>query len=235
MHPPARRAGPHPQAGQGHLADGRGSAPNRQASDRPGLTVSQAATRRTARGRSEPPRQGRTVDITQHLRVISRWRKVLIASAILGLALAGCSRCQDLALGRPERRPAPCRQVGEHVAHLRHAGRLPVGSHDAARRPRGPEAADDAGRRSGRGRRGQRPNSPAFADPGRLSLLAIIYSFMSQSNTIDDQRQAAARRQRGHRARDSRPEQGSLPMFQLNATAETEARPTRSTPSAHRR
>jgi hypothetical protein len=164
------------------------------------------------------------VDITQHLRVISRWRKVLITSAILGLALAALFTLKISFSGGPN---AGWRHAAKWESKSRifvtQAGfpwgrtTLPDGREDPklkmtlAEKQAAADAAND-------------PNSPAFADPGRLSLLAIIYAFMSQSNTVSTiNAKPLPEGSEVTAVEISDQNQGALPMFQLNATAETEA------------
>jgi hypothetical protein len=66
------------------------------------------------------------------------------------------------------------------------------------------------------------PNDPKYADPGRLSLLAIIYSFISQSNTLKEiNKKPLPPGSEVTAVELSNQNEGVLPLFQLTATAET--------------
>ncbi|HWH92908.1 MAG TPA: hypothetical protein VNT03_03525 [Baekduia sp.] len=119
------------------------------------------------------------MDITQHLAVLSRWRKVILASLFLGVILAALFTIKfppkdgKIDWRRPEKWESTSRILVTQSGFPWGRTTLPGGgtATDLAAPLTGKKAAVD-------------PNAPYYADPSRLSLLAIIYSFISQSNTV---------------------------------------------------
>jgi hypothetical protein len=164
------------------------------------------------------PKQGRIVDLTQHLGVISRWRKVLIASAVLGILLAVLFTMKPGGSGVTWRHDAKWESTSRlFVTQTGFPwGRttLPDGTTDPTLNSTldGKKAVAPTD-----------PNDPKYADPGRLSLLAIIYSFISQSNTLKEINQKPLPEGSEVTAVElSNQNEGVLPLFQLTATAPTE-------------
>jgi hypothetical protein len=123
------------------------------------------------------------VDITQHLAVLGRWRKVILASVFLGLILAALFTIKvppkdgKLDWRRPEKWQSTSRILVTQSGFPWGRTTLPGGA-TAGADLSDPVAAAAAKKAD--------PSAPDYADPSRLSLLAIIYSFISQSNTIND-------------------------------------------------
>jgi hypothetical protein len=120
------------------------------------------------------------VDITQHLAVLSRWRKVILASLFLGVLLAALFMIKvppqngKIDWRRPEKWQSTSRILVTQSGFPWGRTTLPGGQGATdLTDPLSKKAQAD-------------PNAPDYADPSRLSLLAIIYSFISQSNTIGD-------------------------------------------------
>jgi hypothetical protein len=119
------------------------------------------------------------VDISQHLAVISRWRKVVLASLFLGVILAVLFTLKVppknglIDWRRPEKWQSTSRILVTQSGFPWGRTVLADGSGTAdLNTPLSDRKAD--------------PEKPDYADPARLSLLAVIYSFISQSNTISD-------------------------------------------------
>jgi hypothetical protein len=122
------------------------------------------------------------VDITQHLAVLSRWRKVILASLFLGVIVAALFMIKvppkdgKLDWRRPEKWQSTSRILVTQSGFPWGRTTLPGGTAstpDLNTPLTGKKVESD-------------PSTPDYADPSRLSLLAIIYSFISQSNTIGD-------------------------------------------------
>jgi hypothetical protein len=163
------------------------------------------------------------VDINQHLRVIRRWHKVIIASLLLGaiaatLFLVKFSTADGFSAEwrRPEKWQSTSRLFVTQRGFPWGRTTLPgdAGGPNAAAK-QDPKVAAEAAK--------QATDATSYADPNRLSLLAIIYSFISQSNTIG---------QNGHplppggevSAQElANNNTGALPLFQLNTIAQTKA------------
>ena len=119
------------------------------------------------------------VDITQHLAVLGRWRKVILASLFLGVILAALFTIKvppkdgKIDWRRPEKWQSTSRILVTQSGFPWGRTTLPGGggSSDLTDPITGKKTQSD-------------PNAPDYADPSRLSLLAIIYSFISQSNAI---------------------------------------------------
>lgn len=120
------------------------------------------------------------MDITQHLAVLGRWRKVILASVFLGLILAALFTIKvppkdgKVDWRRPEKWQSTSRILVTQSGFPWGRTTLPEGATtgDLSDPVASAKKAD--------------PSAPDYADPSRLSLLAIIYSFISQSNTIND-------------------------------------------------
>jgi hypothetical protein len=121
------------------------------------------------------------VDITQHLAVLTRWRKVILASLFLGVILAALFTIKvppkdgKIDWRRPEKWQSTSRIL------VTQSG-FPWGRTVLAD---GSGAADLNAPLDGK-KVESNPSKPDYADPSRLSLLAIIYAFISQSNTISE-------------------------------------------------
>jgi hypothetical protein len=183
-----------------HLADGLGSPAGGRFAGRFGLTV-------------DP------VDLSQHLRVISRWRKVILASVFLGLILAALLTFKPPTSGKFEwRRPEKWASTSRIL--VTQSG-FPWGRTTL---PGSTAAADGADLSDPLTTKKADPNAPDYADPGRLSLLAIIYSFISQSNTIGEI--GAAKLPPGGTVSAIPLENqraGALPLIELTTTGYTQA------------
>jgi hypothetical protein len=121
------------------------------------------------------------VDITQHLRVLSRWHRVLIASAVLGLMLAVLFLAKLSFSGGFKmewRRPEKWQSTSTLFVTQRG---FPWGRTTL---PGGTGGPQDAKAIDPKGAPKEGDPGTSYADPERLSLLAIIYSFITQSNTI---------------------------------------------------
>jgi hypothetical protein len=121
------------------------------------------------------------VDITQHLAVLSRWRKVILASLFLGVILAALFLIKvppkdgKVEWRRSEKWQSTSRILVTQSGFPWGRTTLPGGANST-------ELTDPV-----TGKKVETdPNAQDYADPSRLSLLAIIYSFISQSNTIGD-------------------------------------------------
>lgn len=121
------------------------------------------------------------MDITQHLAVLSRWRKVILASLFLGVILAALFTIKvppkdgKIDWRRDEKWQSTSRIL------VTQAG-FPWGRTTLAD---GQGSTDLNAPLAGKGEKAD-PDKPDYADPARLSLLAIIYAFISQSNTIGE-------------------------------------------------
>jgi hypothetical protein len=122
------------------------------------------------------------VDITQHLAVLSRWRKVILASIFLGVIVAALFMIKvppkdgKLDWRRPEKWQSTSRILVTQSGFPWGRTTLPGGT----------AATPDLNTPLSGKKVEADPSTPDYADPSRLSLLAIIYSFISQSNTIGD-------------------------------------------------
>lgn len=162
------------------------------------------------------------MDLSQHLAVLSRHKKVLIASAVLGIALAVLF---TLKLG-------PKGPTWRHDAKWESSSRLFVTQSGFAwGRTTLPDGTEEQGldlspaEKSKLAQQANDPNSPKFAEPGRLSLLAIIYAFISQSNTvgtINSKPLPAGEEVTAVPLSDQN--EGALPLMDLKTTAATEGR-----------
>jgi hypothetical protein len=122
------------------------------------------------------------VDISQHLAVLRRWRKVIVASVFLGAVLAALFTIKFPPAGgklewrRPEKWQSTSRIFVTQSGFPWGRTTLPGGG-----------TSTDLGTQLDESKKVQSdPNAPDYADPSRLSLLAVIYSFISQSNTISE-------------------------------------------------
>jgi hypothetical protein len=158
------------------------------------------------------------VDLTQHLGVISRWRKVLIASAVLGIVLAVLFTLKMGSGGPTWRHPAKWQSTSRML--VTQTG-FPWGRTTLPDGSEGPTL--NSGIDAKKALPPTDPNDPKYADPGRLSLLAIIYSFISQSNTLHEINKSPLPKGGEVTAVElSNQNTGALPLFQLTTSAETE-------------
>jgi hypothetical protein len=159
------------------------------------------------------------VDITQHLRVIRRWHRVLVASAILGTVLAGLFLFKVSPSGVEFRRPEKWESTSTLLVTQRGFpwGRTTLPGTDGADAPPATAATDPAAAAKA-GAAGT-----SFANPQRLSLLAIIYSFISQSNAIDQVGTPLPPGGQVTAQELSNQSSGSLPLFKLTTSAQTGA------------
>jgi len=154
------------------------------------------------------------VDITQHLAVLSRWRKVILASLFLGVILAALFTIKvppkdgKLDWRRPEKWQSTSRILVTQNGAPWVRTTLPGGA----------STTDLNSPLSGK-KTEVDPSTPDYADPSRLSLLAVIYSFISQSNTISD---IASKRLPPGGSVTALPlnnqQSGSLPLIELTTT-----------------
>ena len=154
------------------------------------------------------------MDITQHLAVISRWRKVILASLFLGVILAALFTIKvppkdgKLDWRRPEKWQSTSRILVTQNGFPWGRTTLPGGA-----------TADLNSPLAGAKKTEVDPSTPDYADPSRLSLLAVIYSFISQSNTISD---IASKRLPPGGTVTALPlnnqQSGSLPLIELTTT-----------------
>lgn len=154
------------------------------------------------------------MDITQHLAVISRWRKVILASLFLGVILAALFTIKvppkdgKLDWRRPEKWQSTSRILVTQNGFPWGRTTLPGGA-----------TADLNAPLTGTKKAEVDPATPDYADPSRLSLLAVIYSFISQSNTISD---IASKRLPPGGTVTALPlnnqQSGSLPLIELTTT-----------------
>jgi hypothetical protein len=169
--------------------------------------------------RDHAGRENDAVDITQHLRVIRRWRKVIICSGALGVVLALVFVVKISWHGGPTidyRRAQKWQSTSTLFVTQRGFpwGRTTLPSQDttAAGQPIPPSAVQQAAKDA---------NGTSFADPSRLSLLAVIYSFIAQSNAI---KQINTKLPPGGEVTAqelSTSSNDTLPLFTLTATART--------------
>jgi len=155
------------------------------------------------------------VDITQHLAVISRWRKVILASLFLGVILAALFTIKvppkdgKLDWRRPEKWQSTSRILVTQNGAPWVRTTLPGGA----------STTDLGSPLAGTKKAEVDPATPDYADPSRLSLLAVIYSFISQSNTISD---IASKRLPPGGTVTALPlnnqQSGSLPLIELTTT-----------------
>ncbi len=154
------------------------------------------------------------MDITQHLRVIRRWHRVLVASAILGTVLAGLFLVKVSPSGVEFRRPEKWESTSTLLVTQRGFpwGRTTLPGTDGSDAPAAtaPAAAAKPGEAG-----------TSFANPDRLSLLAIIYSFISQSNAIDQVGTPLPPGGEVSAQELSNQSSGSLPLFKLTTAAQT--------------
>jgi hypothetical protein len=154
------------------------------------------------------------VDITQHLRVIRRWHRVLVASAVLGTVLAGLFLFKVSPSGIEFRRPEKWESTSTLLVTQRGFpwGRTTLPGTDGSDAPAATAPATAA-----------KPGEAAtsFANPQRLSLLAIIYSFISQSNAIDQVGTPLPPGGEVTAQELSNQSSGSLPLFKLTTAAQT--------------
>ena len=94
-----------------------------------------------------------------------------------------------------------------------------MGTHDAARARTAPTRPRRRRRRPRAAKPGEAGTS--FANPDRLSLLAIIYSFISQSNAIDQVGTPLPPGGEVSAQELSNQSSGSLPLFKLTTAAQT--------------
>lgn len=157
------------------------------------------------------------MDITQHLRVIRRWHRVLVAGALLGAVLAGLFLFKVSPSGVEFRRPEKWESTSTLFVTQRGFpwGRTTLpGTDGTDTTPATGAAAAKAPAQAGQA-------GTSFANPQRLSLLAIIYSFISQSNAIDGVGTPLPPGGEVTAQELSNQSSGSLPLFKLTASAQT--------------
>jgi hypothetical protein len=160
------------------------------------------------------------VDLTQHLRVISRWKKVLILSVVLGVVLAVLF---TLKLGSSG-------PTWRHDAKWESSSRLFVTQTGFAwGRTTLPDRTEQGldlpkAEKEKLAQEANDPNNPKFAEPGRLSMLAIIYAFLTQSNTVGTiNSKPLPTGSEVSAVPLSDQNEGALPLFDMKTTATTEA------------
>ncbi|QEC50083.1 hypothetical protein FSW04_22585 [Baekduia soli] len=165
------------------------------------------------------------MDITQHLRVISRWRRVIIASALLGIALAALFTVKYSDGGLQWRHSAKWESTSRLFVTQNGFpwGRTTFDLASGVKATGGATGASSGTSTDGRPVNGSPSTAPNdFADPNRLSLLAIIYSFISQSNALSEINPKPLGPGEEIAAQElSNQNTGALPLFQLTATAPT--------------
>jgi hypothetical protein len=156
------------------------------------------------------------VDITQHLRVIRRWHRVLVASAVLGTVLAGLFLFKVSPSGLEFRRPEKWESTSTLLVTQAGFpwGRTTLPGTDGTDAPAATAATDPNAAKAGQA-------GTSFANPQRLSLLAIIYSFISQSNAIDQVGTPLPPGGEVTAQELSNQSSGSLPLFKLTTAAQT--------------
>jgi hypothetical protein len=159
------------------------------------------------------------VDITQHLEVIRRWQKVIICSAVLGVLLALVFVVKPAWHGGPAidyRRAQKWESTSTLFVTQRGFpwGRTTLPSQDttASGEPLTPTAAQPTPKDA---------DGTSFADPSRLSLLAVIYSFIAQSNAIQPVNTKLPPGGEVTAQQLSTSSNDTLPLFTLTATART--------------
>jgi hypothetical protein len=161
------------------------------------------------------------VDITQHLAVLGRWRKVILASLFLGVILAALFTIKvppkdgKVDWRRPEKWQSTSRILVTQNGFPWGRTTLPGGTSADLNSPLADKKANAD------------PSTPDYADPSRLSLLAVIYSFISQSNTIHDI--AGTRLPPGGTVTAlplNNQQSGSLPLIELTTTGYSKAAAT---------
>ena len=149
------------------------------------------------------------MDITQHLRVIRRWHRVLVASAILGTVLAGLFLVKVSPSGVEFRRPEKWESTSTLLVTQRGFpwGRTTLPGTDGSDAPAAtaPAAAAKPGEAG-----------TSFANPDRLSLAGDHLLLHLAEQRDRPGRDAPAARRRGQRAGALEPEQRLAPALQAH-------------------
>ena len=115
------------------------------------------------------------MDLALYLRVLWRFRLVVLAGIVVGTALALLSTSRvTFEGGSPQFTPRTERGLAERLDALRHRRRAFPGDARSSTRPSRSRAPD-----------GTQPTFiPRFADPGRLSGLAVLYAELAKSDEV---------------------------------------------------